>query len=210
MRVIAEGAEARVFAADILGIHAVAKRRERKSYRINQIDTGLRSQRTRVEARILGIAAAVGVDSPRPLLVHDCEIVMSDVGGTTLRHALADNELGEHAAARMMRAAGSNLGRLHRANIAHGDYTPANIVVAPRARLAVIDFGLSEVTQSIEAKAIDLLLMKRSVDSRLFSDFLYGYRSSFRGADKVIRRLLAIERRGRYKTRTLLVTDDAP
>jgi TP53 regulating kinase-like protein len=97
---------------------------------------------------------------------------------------------------------GAMLGRLHDAGIAHGDYTPANIIVGKDGPY-VIDFGLSEVTGSVEEKALDLLLMKRSVGRGSYGSFLKGYRGETARAAEVLGRLEMIERRGRYQARTL-------
>ena len=94
------------------------------------------------------------------------------------------------------------LGRLHDSGIAHGDYTPANIIVGKDGP-HVIDFGLSELTYSVEEDALDVLLMKRSIAKTSYLGFIEGYRRSNPKAVEVLKRLVVVERRGRYQTRTL-------
>jgi tRNA A-37 threonylcarbamoyl transferase component Bud32 len=67
----------------------------------------------------------------------------------------------------------------------------------------VIDFGLAEATNSIEDKAVDLLLMKRSVDEKYYRRFAQSYKKECREAKVVIKRLEEMEKRGRYQARTL-------
>jgi Kae1-associated kinase Bud32 len=93
---------------------------------------------------------------------------------------------------------------LHNNNIAHGDYTPANVIVGRNADVHIIDFGLSEITTSVEEKALDLLLMKRSVNSFCFSKFAESYKRHCKDCRAILKRLEQIERRGRYNTRTLI------
>ena len=60
------------------------------------------------------------------------------------------------------------LARLHEKNIVHGDFTPANLMIVRRKgrrMLAVIDFGLGFLSQRIEDKAMDVLTMKKALDS---------------------------------------------
>ena len=67
----------------------------------------------------------------------------------------------------------------------------------------MIDFGLSEITDSVEERALDVLLMKRSIGRDSYRGFLKGYQAAAPGAGGVLKRLETIERRGRYQTRTL-------
>jgi Kae1-associated kinase Bud32 len=197
---IAEGAEAKVYNVKLMGIDAVIKRRESKPYRERQLDLQLRSDRTKSEARITGMASSLGVNAPSVLLVDTYDIYMSRVNGIGMGRLIG----GSGVKARLLETVGIYLGLLHNAGIAHGDYTPANIMVGPSGAPSVIDFGLSEITHSTESKAIDLLLMKRSLSARQYASFAAGYRRSCREAAAVLARLKEIETRGRYKTRTLV------
>jgi N6-L-threonylcarbamoyladenine synthase/protein kinase Bud32 len=86
--------------------------------------------------------------------------------------------------------------------VTHGDFTPANIVVGGQG-ICIIDFGLSDVSNSIEDKAIDLLLMKRSVSGEKYRTMESAYRKESRNSEQTILRLAEIEKRGRYQVRTL-------
>jgi Kae1-associated kinase Bud32 len=176
---------------------AVLKRRARKEYRIREIDTKIRASRTRNEARIMAMASRSGISAPKLLLSQGFDIYMGFVEGERL-----DSLVERKAGPEIFGPVGSLLGRLHRINIAHGDYTPANIVVRDGSP-CIIDFGLAQVTGTAESKALDLLLMKRSIGRIQYRRLVSGYRDGFSGAGEVLKRLEVIERRGRYQKRTL-------
>ena len=200
MKMISEGAEARIYSVRLMGIGAVLKRRIKKDYRIEDIDTGLRVARTKNEARIMALASELEINAPVLLFVDRYDIFMSRVDGTMLSDLLNSEDdlkgvfpiLGKYAAI------------LHNNNIAHGDYTPANIIVEKGENPHVIDFGLSEITTSIEEKALDLLLMKRSVDTPHFNKFMESYKHHCKDGGLILKRLELIEKRGRYNVRTLI------
>jgi len=201
MTMISEGAEAKLYSTKLLGIDAVVKRRFPKGYRVKPLDEALRRQRTKIEARALAHASSFGVRVPTLLLLDEFDIYMSRLHGTTLSKMI-DNGIGGAELNGIMSEAGAYLGLLHEAGIAHGDYTPANIMVCGGAAY-VIDFGLAAMSSSVEEMALDLLLMKRSVSSPAFAAFMASYAKAYEGSDKTEGRLNSIEKRGRYQTRTL-------
>lgn len=200
MKKIGEGAESCIYSVELLGIGSVLKRRGRKYYRLKELDENLRARRTKNEARITSHVSGLGIDSPKVLLVGKYDIYMSKLQGESLHLLLNDGDavpdsvfvtLGEYAAS------------MHNNGIVHGDFTPANVMVEG-VKVHLIDFGLSEFNDSPEEKALDLLLMKRSVSKLQFAAFLKGY-GSCNDYGKIIARLSGIEKRGRYNTRTLLI-----
>jgi TP53 regulating kinase-like protein len=102
---------------------------------------------------------------------------------------------------------GSAIGRLHKNGIIHGDLTTSNMILDPEERIVFVDFGLGEKTDDLEAKAVDLHLMKRALQSThyrvaqyCFNAVMDGY-SSIIGLEKtkeVLGKIEEIERRGRY------------
>ncbi len=200
MRMIAEGAESRIYAARFAGIDAVVKKRASKPYRIQEIDSAIRMQRTRKEARIIGTASGLGIGCPVLLFVSKYDIVMERLSGRMLNELI---ESGVKINGRMFSTLGEYAAIMHNNSIAHGDYTPANVMVDggnPR----IIDFGLAEMTNSVEDRALDLLLMKRSINPAQFTEFIRGYSRKCRDHSYILERLASIENRGRYNTRTLL------
>lgn len=205
MKILSEGAEAKIYGTRFLGIDAIVKDRIAKRYRIKEIDGQIRAQRTKREARILGLASASGINTPRVMAVSKTRIYMSSINGTGLASIMrGDHSVPGGRLAEAIYNAGIAAGKLHNIDIAHGDYTPANLMIGNDGTLWVIDFGLAEITKSVEEKALDLLLMKRSLDKMLYGRFMEGYKKSSKIHSEVEKRLAEIERRGRYQTRTLM------
>ena len=200
MKIISEGAEARIYSGNFLGIRVAVKERVSKAYRVRELDSSIISQRTRSEARIMALASSAGVPVPGLVFIDGNRISMELLDGTTLNRLIG--RMPAKRLSRVMSKLGGCLALLHNIGIAHGDYTPANALVG-RDGVHVIDFGLSSVTNSVEDKALDLLLMKRSVDRVAFSSFLYAYKKVGRESGAVLERLADIEGRGRYQNRSL-------
>jgi Kae1-associated kinase Bud32 len=203
VRRISEGAEAVIYSTVFMGFDAVVKERIRKRYRIKEMDDRIRTARTKREARILSFASDVGVRVPSVLLVDRYGICMSRIIGSNLNTLMKEGENLEGLFYRLGRYAGL----LHDAGIVHGDYTPANVLIDKEHEPWIIDFGLSDTTSSFEEEALDLLLMKRSVSTKQFAEFVKGYKTQRKNSAEVLRRLAAIEKRGRYQTRTLLADE---
>ncbi len=193
MQLFSEGAEAKIYSHQILGKKLLFKVREPKSYRIQNLDQKIRKSRTKREAKIMVKATAAGIMVPKLVAVSKFTICMEMINGKLMKDA--------KITARTLSKSGSLLAKLHNINIVHGDFTPANIMLCGNDVFA-IDFGLSEVTISLEEKAMDLLLMKRAISSAQFSKFLSGYASEAK-ARLTLLKLKEIEKRGRYKIRTL-------
>ncbi len=205
MRKISEGAEACIYKTMMLGRNAIIKYRVEKSYRVMELDSDLRERRTRNEARIQAELYEIGVRVPSVMLAGRHFIVMNEVAGETLNKIKMIESGRGSTAIRIMSEAGSLLARIHDHGISHGDFTTANLMLDRNGRLWVIDFGLSAFTNSAEDKALDIILMKRSVGEKLYSHFIKGYVGGTAEAGSVLKKLEEIERRGRYQTRTLSV-----
>ena len=201
---ISEGAEAVMYGIRILGFDAVVKCRMRKSYRIESMDTQIRVMRTKRESRAMSAALEAGVRVPPVLFVDKYNICMGRISGIGLNKLMTSKRVD----GKIFYMLGVYAGRLHNAGIAHGDYTPANVMVDDKGLPWIIDFGLSEMTNSLEEKALDLLLMKRSVSAARFRIFAKGYKERSNDAIGVMKRLSEIEKRGRYQTRTLLAEEN--
>ena len=189
---IGKGAEAYIYLEEMFGRKLIIKERKKKEYRVEPLDSILRAQRTKREAKVLYLINKNNIPAPRLIAVSKFSIYMEYIDGNILRDIEITNELIGYA--------GSYLDKLHEINIAHGDYTPANLIYS-KGKLFIIDFGLSQITNNIEEKAYDLLLMKRSISKELFSIFLDYYdKNKNKG---IIERMQEIEKRGRYMIRTL-------
>jgi Kae1-associated kinase Bud32 len=212
MKMIGEGAEAKIYKTTFMGIDAVAKDRIEKRYREKVLDLLIRKQRTTNEARCTAQSNSCGANTPKILCVSGNTIIMSMLKGKNLS-ALLKNRLDKNAQRNLgawLSETGRQLALLHKNSIIHGDYTPANIIVGLNNVIYVIDFGLSEISTSVEGMALDVLLMKRSLTKKQFSYFSGAYRKSYRDAGNVFSRMADIELRGRYRERSLLPASSEP
>lgn len=200
MRKVAEGAEADIYEGRLLDIDVIIKRRRRKPYIASGLETDLRLHRTRNEARIIGVAKVHGINVPPVLMVGLDTIYIGRIDGEPLSSFLLHAAPRERA--RIFADAGATLRKLHDLGVAHGDYTPANMLVDGKHQLWVIDFGLAVQSASVEDKALDVLLLKRAINAPNYNAFLKAY-SENGSVRPVLLKLADIERRGRYQTRSL-------
>jgi Kae1-associated kinase Bud32 len=199
--VIARGAEA-VIRKDIWHSRpAVFKERVSKTYRLKELDTRLRGSRTKSEAQLMFQARKAGVRTPLvyDIDLHSCTIVMEFLEGLTAKMVLQDlpNRM------KLAYAIGQRVGRLHRADIIHGDLTTSNIIFQGQEP-CFIDFGLGEKSIEIEKKGVDMHLLKEALSSAhsehndLYSAVACGYVEEYPEGEKVLDLVEEIEKRGRY------------
>ena len=207
-RLIHRGAEAEVYEADAWGMPAVEKRRIEKAYRHPELDWRIRTSRTRLEARILMRLKERGVRCPAVLDVWGDTLLLERVSGPTLLDLLSGGRWKADTGrlAGVMEDLGRQVGLMHSAGVVHNDLTPLNVVVT-RERACLIDFGLGEFSKSEEDMAVDLHVLKKSLEALfpeaaegLFESFLRGYRDNAPKPDATLARLEAVERRGRYRS----------
>ena len=200
MEVIRRGAEAEIRSGRWMGRPVVIKSRVAKGYRHPQLDSRLRGQRTRNEARLMREAREHGVPTP---VIYDidlerAEITMQDLGRSRVKDLLSRDERSRS----LCREIGDLAARLHRNDMVHGDLTTSNMVL--RERIWLIDFSLGASRASVEEKGVDLHLLREAFLSAhseifdLFQEVLDAYREGYEGADEVLDKVGQIERRGRY------------
>jgi Kae1-associated kinase Bud32 len=192
---IGRGAEATIYLIKEFGVDVAVKFREPKTYRIPELDTVLRSRRTKKEASLLCSAVESGVNAPRLIAVGKYSIYMESIKGDTLNHTKLSGTIAK--------AAGIMLGKLHNHGIIHGDFTPANLMFC-YGKLFVIDFGLGDFNNGSEERALDILLMKRQVSKAIYSIFIKNYSAVAKSYKETLIRLTDIEKRGRYQSRTMV------
>lgn len=193
-RVIKQGAEAKLYEDSFLGRRCVIKKRIEKSYREKELDRSLRAHRTREEAKLMHEARSLGVNVPKIYDVTEDSIIMEFIEGMRVKEILrGDRELCAEI--------GRSIGKLHSADIIHGDITTSNMIVRDGV-LYLIDFGLGEKSPEIEKKGVDLHVLYEALKAvgkeDLFSAVLEGYRSTYSRAEEVIKRIDVISARGRY------------
>ncbi|MCL4400688.1 MAG: Kae1-associated serine/threonine protein kinase [Candidatus Parvarchaeota archaeon] len=194
MKIIAHGAEAIIYEDR----NEIIKYREKKGYRIDEIDSDLRKSRTKREFTILKRCAENGMHVPKPINISDNgeSIRMEKIEGVQLDYCFSLD---------LLEKVGNMLANLHKIGIVHGDLTTANMLVREK-NLFFIDFGLSYFSQKDEDRATDLFLFKNALKSRHPNEFIEAYGlflsaykaaagKEFKGIETHLR---DIERRGRY------------
>jgi len=206
-KLISKGAEAYIYLTEFLGLKAIKKVRIKKEYRSDFVDTRLRRQRTKREAKLLSMVKRKGIPAPS---IYDLDllnftIILEFIEGKILRDILINNLLDKEIEIEIFHKIGQYIGSMHKSNIIHGDLTTSNIILTPYNRIVFIDFGLGGVTTSIEDKGIELRVFYTSLNSKhydkiiyLFEAFLNGYSEINPNAEEVIRKFHEISERGRY------------
>ncbi len=198
-KILQQGAEAIILKKD----DKVIKRRTKKSYRIKELDDKIRKRRTKSETKLLHKASKV-IDVPRVIEVDEeaKEIVMDFIDGKKLSDNLDKFPLEKQK--KVARLIGENVAKLHNSDIIHGDLTTSNMILKNK-KVYFIDFGLGYNSQKIEDRAVDIHLLRQALESKhfqnweiLFKQVLKGYKKS-KGYEKILERLKAVEKRGRYK-----------
>jgi Kae1-associated kinase Bud32 len=192
-----------------MGLPALLKEREAKSYRAKGLDERLRRERTRTEARLLVDARKLGVRTP---IVYDIDLakhrlVLEQLSGPTLKEMLENPSLPPETLAEAVRKFGAGLGRLHAGGISHGDLTSSNVLFpdGPAGAPAFIDLSMGSRSPGVEELGIDLHLVEEDLKAlhprsdSLVRAFLDGYTSGNpTGAKDVRARAKAIRGRVRY------------
>lgn len=213
MALMKKGAEANLYLEPFARVlhragegKTVVKHRISKRYRNPQIDKQLRESRTALEAKLFSDAKRAKVPTP---LVYEVDrvgmrILMEFVEGQQVKLVL--DKLRPKARRKLCRLIGRQVARLHRAGIVHGDLTTSNMILTREGKVYFVDFGLGEYNPSLEARGVDLHLLRRALQSihfriteEAYRAVLSGYRREFgEDAENVIKRAEEIERRGRY------------
>jgi TP53 regulating kinase and related kinases len=202
-----KGAEASLFLADWHGRRVVIKTRLPKKYRPQKLDVTIRNYRTVHEPQLMNEAKKAGVPTPTifQVDVKNAVIVMEFVEGKQVKQLLAGfspNER-EDVCAKI----GELIGKLHCHGVIHGDLTTSNMILNGDGKIFLVDFGLGEKNTELEAKGVDLHLMKRALQSthyqfaeECFAAVTKGYAAVVgeNEAKGVLAKVREIERRGRY------------
>jgi len=202
--IISVGAEAKIF----LDGNKLIKERVSKGYRHPKLDCQIRKSRTKHEGKILFKAKKLGINVPEifndskkgePFSKFNLELEF--IPGERLSETL--NDYKESTKFETMKKIGEQTALLHKNNIIHVNLTTSNTILF-EDKVFIIDFGLGCISTKIENKAVDLHLIKQALEAKhfknhedLFREFCNGYK--FKESDKILERLAAVEKRGRYK-----------
>jgi TP53 regulating kinase and related kinases len=238
-KILSQGAEAIILKED----NFIIKDRISKSYRLKELDIKIRKHRTKSEKNLLEKACKI-INAPNPFPLEEFDkIKMPFIEGKRLSENLDSFSLEKQK--EICRIIGEEIGKLHNANIIHGDLTTSNIIlsdnsknklpiVEPRSKnfstltnsqrsastksgaeqsivsdsepiIFFIDFGLGYISPKVEDKAVDLHLLKQALEAKhfknweiLFNEVKKGY-ENYKDSKKILERLKAVEKRGRYK-----------
>ncbi|OSX64975.1 hypothetical protein POSPLADRAFT_1135089, partial [Postia placenta MAD-698-R-SB12] len=210
------------------------KYRFHKQYRHPSLDTSLTKSRVAGEARAIIRCLRHGVNVPGIRMVDAAEgiLVLEWIEGQSVRYLLGGGfivrircspwyalqlttspsgmiTLLEDAVMRMI---GSEIAKMHRADVIHGDLTTSNMLLRrpnpPKGlQLVLIDFGLAYTSALVEDKAVDLYVLERAFASThpasesLFASVLKAYEERMgRDWKAISRRLDDVRLRGRKRS----------
>jgi Kae1-associated kinase Bud32 len=171
----------------------VEKDRKEKEYRHPQLDERIRKERNKKEVRIMEKARQHGVKVPEVLNEDETEFEMQRIEGQVLKEAIEENS-------GLLEKLAEQVARLHSIDVIHGDLTTSNAMVSD-GELYLIDFGLSDHSERVEDKAVDIHLLKQVLSAshteELWKIFAEKYRKE--GEEKVLDKVPEIEDRARYR-----------
>ncbi len=202
MKLVKKGAEADIYLTSWNGHDSILKIRKKKDYRVDLLDTRIRTLRTMREAKMISETKSFGITTPLVYFVDEkkCEIYLQFVPGKLVK------DLSAKQIVTICKDMGKIVGILHKNGVMHGDLTTSNFILS-RQGLVILDFGLSQKTDQIDDHAIDLRLFKEVLNSahaqivdKSWASFILGYRKILGSllTDKVLNQVLVIEKRGRY------------
>jgi TP53 regulating kinase-like protein len=205
MKLIKQGAEAKLFLDKLDDQNVIIKERVKKNYRIKQIDEKIRITRTTQEYNLLSQARRSGVPTPKIFEIDkkNHKIIMEYIDGIRIKELL--DQVDEKKIEEISFEIGRLIGKLHSVGIIHGDLTLSNILSSPEGCI-FLDFGLSEKSFEEEMFAEDLNLLKNSLNeivkdekSSPFEKILDTYSKRVGSSyEKTKHRIQEISRRGRY------------
>jgi len=207
MKLIKQGAEAKLFLSKKDGQKILIKDRIKKKYRIPQIDKKIRKSRTSQEFNLLSEARRNGVPTPKILDVDKKthKIIMEFIYGKRIKELL--NKSDKKTIERLCSEIGKLIGKLHSAGIIHGDLTTSNMILRDD-KIYFIDFGLGFFSKKVEDQGTDLRLLHEALKSTHYQildvswkNVIKGYKREYSKADIVLNRVSEIEKRARYMER---------
>jgi Kae1-associated kinase Bud32 len=207
MRLINQGAEAKLFLDKLNNQNIIIKERVKKSYRIKQIDEKLRNTRTTQEFNLLSHAKRSGVPTPKIFEVDkkSHKIIMEYVDGIRIKELL--NQADKKKIEEISFEIGRLIGKLHSAGIIHGDLTTSNMILQDD-KIFFIDFGLGYFSNKIEDQGTDLRLLYEALKSAHFKildicwkKIVEGYKKEYVNANQILEKIEEIKKRARYMKR---------
>src|SRR3989344_786957 len=183
-KLIAQGAEAKLF----LEKEGILKNRFKKSYRIKEIDDKLRGFRTRREAKILDKLQAINFPAPKLKSNDEKEnLILEKIDGKLVKDVLEN-----HDYKKLCAEIGRKVAILHNNTIIHGDLTTSNMIF--NKEIYFIDFDLYLLKEGLESKHYKIW-------EECFKCVLETYKKEAKNSHQTLKRLEAVEKRGRYRAK---------
>jgi Kae1-associated kinase Bud32 len=207
MKLIKQGAEAKLFLDKIDDQDVIIKDRIKKKYRIKQIDEKIRKSRTSLEYNLLTSAKRAGVPTPKIIEIDkkNHKIIMEYIDGERIKELL--NESDRKTIEKICFEIGKLVGRLHKRGIIHGDLTTSNMILRGEY-IYFIDFGLGFFSGKIEDQGTDLKLLLEALKSTHFkilglcwNNIIKGYKEEYENSEQVLKKIEEIQKRARYMKR---------
>merc|ERR1712131_19752 len=161
-QIISQGAEAKIYKLSDNGTEYVVKERFSKCYRVKELDESLRRKHTQAEVKALQKCAKFNIPSPKYFesIPKEGLILVEYLNGVQLKELIDDKKVSREEIGKIM---GEIVGKVHARGVCHGDLTTSNFMKS-ESKYYIIDFGLSQMTDTDENRAVDLhVLEKQSV-----------------------------------------------
>ncbi|KIY48739.1 hypothetical protein FISHEDRAFT_65624 [Fistulina hepatica ATCC 64428] len=198
------------------------KYRFNKQYRHPILDSTLTKSRIGGEARALVKCLRAGVSVPGVRMVNAPHGLLGVewIDGQSVRRILGDDDAEDvvrrkhglsSTAEALMAMIGTEIARMHAADIIHGDLTTSNMMLrhvgSAGSPLVLIDFGLAYTSSLVEDKAVDLYVLERAFASThpdsepLFASVLTAYaKEAGKQWNAISKRLDDVRLRGRKRS----------
>lgn len=202
MILITSGAEAEIYESE----NMIIKRRVKKNYRIDELDSMLNKTRTKREVNIIKKLNALNIPSPMFYTTNKYDIVMEKIKGIPVKNILNNESLTSNQFLNKICAKthkdilieiGNIVYAMHNNNIIHGDLTTLNFIYSDK--IHIIDFGLSFYSNKDEDKAVDLYLFEKSLISVHNEEFVSYFYFGYIVNETLNKKLLEIRKRGRKR-----------
>lgn len=207
MKLIKQGAEAKIMISRQDDQNVIIKDRIKKNYRIKQIDEKIRKSRTSLESNLLSEARRSGVPTPKIFEIDkkNHKIIMQYVDGERIKELL--NRSDKKKIEQISFEIGKLIGKLHTRGIIHGDLTTSNMIMK-NEKIYFIDFGLGFFSKKLEDQGTDLRLLHEALKSTHFKimnvcwkRIIEGYQKEYSKANQVLKKIEEIKKRARYMKR---------
>lgn len=193
LKILKQGAEAKLYICNYLGRPTLIKERFEKKYRQPELDIAITKERIKNEARAIVRCKTADVKTPSLYLVDfdrrriymqhfENSITVKDfIINVFKKHEKNGSGDAPDSLDKVSVLIGQTVRKLHENNIIHGDLTTSNMLLIQKnenldendakwlqienLELVMIDFGLSFIDSSTEDKGVDLYVLERAIIS---------------------------------------------